>query len=157
MIEGVLSKSFSAVNIPPLTLPKQSFVQDIVEYSREKYAFSRQEIEKEIAHWELLDYSSIFKKETVQKPTSGIKEGWEAICSQCGKRIIVPFRPSPQRPIYCDRCFREIRIQSSKNKIKNKTQTNQVDLSKHKAIPKNKEIKQLVKKILYQGDEENKK
>jgi len=57
MIDGVLSKSFSSMNIPPSGLPKQSFIQEIIQYSRENYASLRTEVEKKIAHWELLDFS----------------------------------------------------------------------------------------------------
>jgi CxxC-x17-CxxC domain-containing protein len=29
----------------------------------------------------------------------------EAICSDCGKRCEVPFRPSGDKPVYCSQCF----------------------------------------------------
>jgi len=57
MINGILSKSFSAMNIPPSSLPEQPFIQEIIQYSREHYASLRQEVETNIAHWELLDFS----------------------------------------------------------------------------------------------------
>jgi len=30
----------------------------------------------------------------------------EATCSACGKRCEVPFRPTGQKPVYCNDCFR---------------------------------------------------
>ena len=30
----------------------------------------------------------------------------EATCSACGKRCEVPFRPTGQKPVYCNECFR---------------------------------------------------
>ena len=29
----------------------------------------------------------------------------EAVCSDCGKRCEVPFRPSGDKPVYCSQCF----------------------------------------------------
>jgi len=118
MINGVLSKSFSAMNIPPSSLPEQSFIQEIIQYSREHYASLRHEVEKKVAHWELLDFSPrvekkvahwelldfspSFKGSNLRDKKIGIKEGWEAVCSNCGKRIIVPFQPDPARSVYCE-------------------------------------------------------
>ncbi len=30
----------------------------------------------------------------------------QAVCAECGKRCEVPFKPSGDKPIYCDRCFK---------------------------------------------------
>ena len=30
---------------------------------------------------------------------------WEATCSECGGRAEVPFKPDPDRPVYCKDCF----------------------------------------------------
>jgi len=146
MIDGVLSKGFSAMNIPPSSLPQRSFIQEIIQYSREQYSAPRQEVEKEIAHWELLDFSSSAKKTKVGDERVGIKEGWEAICSQCGKRIIVPFRPSPTRPIYCEDCFREIK---RAQKTKNVLSSDSTRFSKSKAEPKEEKIKDIIENIFH--------
>lgn len=29
----------------------------------------------------------------------------EAICADCGKRCEVPFKPSNEKPVYCNQCF----------------------------------------------------
>jgi len=110
MVDGVLTKGFSGMNLPPRSLPEFSYVQEIINYSREKYATPSHLVEKEIAHWHFLDYGTLLEKEKMPKSSSfqkSMKEGWETVCSQCGKKIIVPFRPSPSRPVYCDKCFRE--------------------------------------------------
>jgi len=108
MVDGVLTKGFSGINLPPPPLPPESYVQEIIDYSRQQYASPREEIEQEIAHWHYRDYGEFFdkekKKDFVKKPE--IREGWEAVCSRCGKKIIVPFRPSKRRPVYCQDCFR---------------------------------------------------
>lgn len=142
MIDGILSKSFSAMNIPPSSLPQKAYVQEIIEHSRELFAAVRHEVESNIARWELLDFSP--SKETFkERPRTGIKEGWAAVCSQCGKNIIVPFRPSSSRPVYCEDCFKEIR------KIQ-KTRTLSDDLEKSpraRTQPKGEEIKSIIKNI----------
>lgn len=145
MIDGVLSKSFSAMNIPPSSLPEHSFIQEIIQYSREHYAASRQEIEEKIAHWGLLDFSPSSKTGDLRSGKVGIKEGWEAVCSQCGKRIIVPFQPDPARPVYCDECFKEIRRQRGKNS----THADSVKDYQSKMKPKKEEIKQIIKNIFH--------
>lgn len=146
MIDGVLSKAFSAINIPPSSLPQQSFIQEIIQYSREQYAAPRQEVERNIAHWELLDFSLIAKKTERQDEKIGIKQGWEAVCSQCGKRIIVPFRPSPTRPVYCEDCFREVK-RAQKTNI---SSFGPLRSPKPKTGPKGEEVKNIIKNIFHQ-------
>ena len=29
----------------------------------------------------------------------------EAVCTDCGKKCEVPFKPNPKRPVYCKRCW----------------------------------------------------
>lgn len=33
------------------------------------------------------------------------REMFEAVCSNCGKTAMVPFRPTSGKPVYCDDCF----------------------------------------------------
>lgn len=33
------------------------------------------------------------------------REMFPAICAQCGKETMVPFRPSNDKPVYCKDCF----------------------------------------------------
>jgi CxxC-x17-CxxC domain-containing protein len=49
-----------------------------------------------------------------QKP----KEMFAAICTRCGKATEVPFKPDPEKPVYCAECFaiiKEERKQQQKN------------------------------------------
>lgn len=32
---------------------------------------------------------------------------YEAVCAACGATTTVPFKPSPDRPVYCRDCFRK--------------------------------------------------
>lgn len=34
------------------------------------------------------------------------REMFPAICSECGKETMVPFRPSGDKPVYCKECYR---------------------------------------------------
>lgn len=38
-------------------------------------------------------------------PTSGPREFFATVCSQCNKPTQVPFKPAPGRPVYCRDCF----------------------------------------------------
>ena len=31
----------------------------------------------------------------------------EAVCAKCKQRCEVPFKPSPNKPVYCSACFRK--------------------------------------------------
>ncbi|MGC8651370.1 MAG: CxxC-x17-CxxC domain-containing protein [Minisyncoccia bacterium] len=134
MIDGYLTKGFSGINIPPSALPPESYIQDIIQYSRENYASPREEVEKDMRHWEFLDFTPV-KKEEKSLNAPVIKEGWETTCSNCGKPIIVPFKPDPNRPVYCDDCLKKIKTVAA-DKIR-----------KNKPAPKTEEIKNIIKKI----------
>jgi len=37
------------------------------------------------------------------------REMFQAVCSKCSKNCQVPFKPSPDRPTYCNDCFKIMR------------------------------------------------
>ncbi len=39
----------------------------------------------------------------------GPREYFVAICTSCGNQAQVPFKPHPDKPIYCSDCFRTIK------------------------------------------------
>jgi CxxC-x17-CxxC domain-containing protein len=41
--------------------------------------------------------------------SSGPRQLYPAVCSQCGKETEVPFEPRNDKPVYCRDCFRERR------------------------------------------------
>lgn len=51
MIDGVGSKPFSATSLPPLPKPENSYVEDIIAYSRQHYAVAESMIAGEIDAW----------------------------------------------------------------------------------------------------------
>jgi len=40
-----------------------------------------------------------------QQGGRGEREMYSAICAKCGRETTVPFRPSPDKPVYCRDCF----------------------------------------------------
>jgi CxxC-x17-CxxC domain-containing protein len=40
-----------------------------------------------------------------QQQNQFIKRETPAVCSECGKETILPFRPTQGRPVYCRECF----------------------------------------------------
>ena len=106
MVDGVATRPFSARTLPPFETPEESFRQEIIDFSRQTYSTSRDEIEKKIAEW-TGDYVLQSKKE---KPKL-----YDAVCDRCGKPIKVPFKPEPGKPVYCKSCLKEI-MEEKKNK-----------------------------------------
>ena len=41
--------------------------------------------------------------------SSGPRQMYPAVCSNCGKETEVPFQPSSDKPVYCRECFQERR------------------------------------------------
>mgnify|MGYP001165597586 FL=1 len=98
MIDGVTSRPFSAVTLPPIKADKTLGVKDkIVESSRELYTRKREDIENEINRW----------SDTLQ--TEDGEEKFKADCSICKKSFFVPFEPQQGRPLYCRECLAKIR------------------------------------------------
>lgn len=51
MIDSVTSQPFSAATMPPIALPKISYVDEIIENSRKTFARPKSEVEKNITDW----------------------------------------------------------------------------------------------------------
>ncbi len=37
----------------------------------------------------------------------GPREMHDAVCSECGKNCQVPFKPTADRPVYCQDCYKK--------------------------------------------------
>jgi len=142
MIDGFLSKGFSAINIPPASLPEKSYLQEIIQHSRQLYSVSRKEVEDTIAHWSFLDFTPSSPSGAKEKGKA--KEGWAAVCSRCGKKIIVPFRPLPGRPVYCKDCLAIIR---EKNKLSPSSRSRTVTHSSRPSSVDSSKIQATIKNI----------
>ena len=63
MVDGVATRAFLAKTLPPLPRPEKSWREEIIRFSRQKYARDRSEIEKEIAKWAGVSVKNIIRKE----------------------------------------------------------------------------------------------
>ncbi len=102
MIDGVPSRPFSAITLPPIPKPEISYADEIIENSREIYATPRAEVEKAIAAATgviLIEASTPVEE----------KKMYDAICANCKKEVKVPFKPDPSRPVYCKDCFEKMK------------------------------------------------
>jgi len=67
MIDGVSSRPFSAVTLPPIVRPDISYKEDIVESSRRSFARSREIVEREVLDW----HATVFGDSASQGETDG--------------------------------------------------------------------------------------
>ena len=51
MIDGISSAPFSATTLPPIAKPEHSSMQNVIEMSRQQFAHTREEVEKNIENW----------------------------------------------------------------------------------------------------------
>lgn len=64
MIDGVASRPFSAITLPPFEKQKESFVEKIIKNSRERYGTQKIKVEEKIARWSgVLETKKIIEKE----------------------------------------------------------------------------------------------
>ena len=99
MVDGVTSRPFSALTLPPFKVQADSDVaEQIIESSRRLYTRPKEEVEKEINAW-----SGIISN------TNEAEGKFKAICSSCAKETTVPFAPEPGRPVYCKDCIAKIK------------------------------------------------
>lgn len=112
MIDGVASRPFSAVTLPPIKKPETSYKNEIIEASRKAYAIPRSGVEEKINKWmEEMDVAVEKKTGGRDLPRLGGASGgftasdqvtlYDATCFVCGKNTKVPFQPDPNRPIFC--------------------------------------------------------
>ncbi|HVZ10981.1 MAG TPA: type IV secretion system DNA-binding domain-containing protein [Candidatus Paceibacterota bacterium] len=51
MVNGITSKGFSAVSLPPFPRPERTYKDEIIDFSRHTYGTPRDKVEKDIAEW----------------------------------------------------------------------------------------------------------
>ena len=113
MIDGIASRPFSSLTLPPIKNEQRSFKADILEVSRKNYATPRAVVEEGIHRWtdEMIG-ESVVKETRIEsgfRPTRGADDAparpqvpmYDAICIVCGKKTQVPFQPDPTRPVFC--------------------------------------------------------
>ncbi|MFA5076675.1 MAG: CxxC-x17-CxxC domain-containing protein [Patescibacteria group bacterium] len=45
------------------------------------------------------------RERSFDRPSFGDKRMFQAVCTKCGKACEVPFRPSGDKPVFCNQCF----------------------------------------------------
>ncbi len=106
MVDGVTSRPFSAVTLPPPPSPVRSYRDRVIQVSRERYGVSRALVEEKIARW--VGFLGELPKPSI---VGGFSEIYDAICSKCGKPTKVPFKPDGKRPTYCKKCRKKLKIE----------------------------------------------
>ncbi len=85
----------------------------IIKTSRERYGRPREVVEKEIIRWS----SGLSETEEEGTETGSVRvtgadgkaEQFVSICSVCGKEAKTPFKPNPNRPVYCSDCLEKLK------------------------------------------------
>src|SRR3989344_6107837 len=127
MIQGATSAPFSMETIPPVSDTYNS-KEKVLRVSRERYGSPRNELEDVViapTKQEVItdlstllggkkDDASAGKTPGVNGRTPGAEEAripkktiqlYPAICSNCGKQTEVPFKPDPEKEVFCKECF----------------------------------------------------
>lgn len=157
MIDGVTSRPFSATTLAPFPKPAETHQGKIVKISRERYATNRQEVEQKIAKWSGVIGAEKEVGAAKKKPSQPL---FEAICSKCGKKTQVSFKPDGIRPVYCPECLEKIRKDQKEKEISLKEATEKEPIS-FKPAKKRKEVdleglREVLKQSLDRKSEKNK-
>lgn len=119
MIDGVTSRPFSALTLPPIRVSSDfDSTNTVIEASRKAYNRPRAEVEASINMWSSTSGGLVVEqgsrdKEPIQTSTSGSvaqPKLYPAICINCEKNINVPFEPIAGKPIYCKDCLNKIKL-----------------------------------------------
>lgn len=105
MIDGVASRPFSAVTLPPPQGPERSVREGIIQFSRATYATAAASVEENIARWSGVGELAAFPP----PPAPPEQILYDARCSRCGKDTKVVFPPDGKRPIYCKSCRKKLK------------------------------------------------
>jgi CxxC-x17-CxxC domain-containing protein len=124
MVEGLTSRPFSAKTLPPFHMKGEPVpVDELIKITRKLYARPRAEVEKAISDWAS---GSGFQEEGGGGQGEGrsgssndsadentvISRGKKyhlSVCWNCNKEAKLPFKPQPDKPVYCSDCLEKIR------------------------------------------------
>jgi CxxC-x17-CxxC domain-containing protein len=123
MVNGVTSRPFSAMTLPPFSLTTSlENKEKIMENSRKLYSKKRIEVEKQINDWSgSSDYTPLNtgysgpagNNKSGSSASGGSQQGgfnkFPASCSSCNKNTMISFQPDGVRPVYCDDCFKKLK------------------------------------------------
>jgi len=121
MIDGIASNAFSALTLPPFVQPEESHRDKVIKVSSERYGKDRSVIEEKIMKWSIASQeqggesargSAPVENKSFQKEQPE-REMFDAVCSECGRSIKLPFKPDPNRPVYCKECFEKRKVKAA--------------------------------------------
>ncbi|MFH1404918.1 MAG: hypothetical protein ABIH21_02350 [Patescibacteria group bacterium] len=128
MIDGVVSKPFSAITLSPIANATGS-EEEALEFSRSEYGRKRADVEEAILKWSEMagdeeDLEAVFarieeKKKEEKKAKYRPKHEYD--CTRCQKKMVLPVELDRSRPIYCEDCI-DIVKEERKNKKGGTTQ-----------------------------------
>ncbi|XOB41378.1 MAG: CxxC-x17-CxxC domain-containing protein [Candidatus Nealsonbacteria bacterium] len=102
MVDGIAGRPFSAYTIEPYKLIEDSHKEKIIKLTRERYGIERRIVEDKIKRWMGgTEFSETFQSEQTVL--------YDAICSSCGKKTKLTFKPEKGRPVYCKQCLKNLR------------------------------------------------
>jgi len=117
MVSGVTARPFSAATLPPFKNNTEGAGEAaIIEASRVNFTQPREKVEAEIIRWSS-GFSETAEEAAALPPRSPDAVGTNAkgdelfvtVCSVCGKEAKTPFKPNPNRPVYCSDCYEKIK------------------------------------------------
>jgi CxxC-x17-CxxC domain-containing protein len=117
MVNSMTSRPFSALTLPPFHLKHKSVPEaEIIAHTKTQYGRSRKEVEDEIIKWSSgTGFPDEGEADSSPKSSGGktvISKGKEyhlAVCWNCNKEAKLPFKPQPEKPVYCSDCLEKIR------------------------------------------------
>ena len=114
MIDGVASRAFSAMTLAPYPRPEVSSRAEIIKHSQATYGTPKGEVEQQIAEWAgvaggmILPGAPSPSENLTVAPVSSSNAApaknskfYDAVCWECGERVMIPFKPDGVRPVYC--------------------------------------------------------
>ncbi len=108
-VDGVTTRPFSAVTLPPESKPEVSHKEKIIKVSRQNYGVERRKVEEKIAKW------AGFLGQIPIEPAEVVL--YDVICDNCKKPTKVPFQPDGKRPVFCKKCRKKLGISKKKEEV----------------------------------------
>ncbi len=132
MVDGIAGRPFSAHTIEPYKLTEDSHKEKIIKLARERYGTERHVVEDKIKRW----MGGTELPETFQSEQAML---YDAICSSCGKKTKLNFKPEKGRPVYCRQCLKNLRKKKEAFSLREVKKLEPVSFSRsQKAVRKEK-------------------
>jgi len=114
MIDGVSSRPFSAMTLPPMDMNIANQRDKIIKVSRERYANSLKDVEERIIKWSGMESEEGYYNSNAVIPDKKNNEKkfsakYNVTCWSCGKETGINFEPDGRRPIYCHDCLEKVK------------------------------------------------